>query len=104
VRAYISTVVELETVWTHLSCVHLQALINQICTIPNLLMKRVIIMKGFCDLINDISTSTMQFVEQQRIYLENFQKRMHLYWSTSSSVPIDNEQSITETRSSSNLY
>jgi hypothetical protein len=53
--------------------------------IPNLLMKRVIIMKGFCDLIYDVSNSTIQFLEQQRVYLENFQKRMHQYWSTSSS-------------------
>jgi hypothetical protein len=49
-------------------------------------MKRVIIMKGFCDLIYDVSNSTIQFFEQQRIYLENFQKRMHQYWSTSSST------------------
>jgi hypothetical protein len=42
-------------------------------------------MKGFCDLIYDVSNSTIQFFEQQRIYLENFQKRMHQYWSTSSS-------------------
>ncbi len=48
-------------------------------------MKRVIIMKGFCDLIYDVSNSTIQFLEQQRVYLENFQKRMHQYWSTSSS-------------------
>ncbi len=54
--------------------------------IPNLLMKRVIIMKGFCDLIYDVSNSTIQFLEQQRVYLENFQKRMHQYWSTSSST------------------
>ena len=53
--------------------------------IRNLLMKRVIIMKGFCDLIYDVSNSTIQFFEQQRIYLENFQKRMHQYWSTTSS-------------------
>ena len=54
--------------------------------IPNLLMKRVIIMKGFCDLIYDVSNNTMQFLEQQRVYLENFQKRMHLYWSTASTT------------------
>jgi hypothetical protein len=53
--------------------------------IPNLLMKRVIIMKGFCDLIYDVSNSAIQFLEQQRVYLENFQKCMHQYWSTSSS-------------------
>jgi hypothetical protein len=49
-------------------------------------MKRVIIMKGFCDLIYDISNNTFQFIEQQRVYLENFQKRMHQYWSTSSTT------------------
>jgi len=54
--------------------------------IPNLLMKRVIIMKGFCDLIYDVSSNTIQFIEQQRVYLENFQKRMHQYWSTSSTT------------------
>ncbi|CAF2817140.1 unnamed protein product [Rotaria sp. Silwood2] len=54
--------------------------------IPNLLMKRVIIMKGFCDLIYDVSNSTIQFIEQQRVYLENFQKRMHQYWSISSTT------------------
>lgn len=55
-------------------------------SIPNLLMKRVIIMKGFCDLIYDISNNTIQFLEQQRVYLENFQKRMHQYWSTASTT------------------
>jgi hypothetical protein len=54
--------------------------------IPNLLMKRVIIMKGFCDLIYDVSNNAIQFLEQQRVYLENFQKRMHQYWSTSSTT------------------
>lgn len=49
-------------------------------------MKRVIIMKGYCDLIYDVSNNVMQFIEQQRVYLENFQKRMHQYWSTSSST------------------
>ena len=43
-------------------------------------------MKGFCDLIYDVSNSTIQFIEQQRVYLENFQKRMHQYWSTSSTT------------------
>jgi hypothetical protein len=43
-------------------------------------------MKGFCDLIYDVSSNTIQFIEQQRVYLENFQKRMHQYWSTSSST------------------
>jgi hypothetical protein len=57
--------------------------------IPNLLMKRVIIMKGFCDLIYDVSNSTIQFLEQQRVYLENFQKLMHQYWSTSSTTSSD---------------
>ncbi len=42
-------------------------------------------MKGFCDLIYDVSNSAIEFLEQQRVYLENFQKRMHEYWSTSSS-------------------
>lgn len=49
-------------------------------------MKRVIIMKGFGDLIYDLGTNSMEFLEQKRIFLENFQKRMHLYWSTSSSI------------------
>lgn len=47
-------------------------------------MKRVIIVKGFCDLIYDISNNVLQFIEQKRVYLENFQKRMHQYWSISS--------------------
>ncbi|CAF0970194.1 unnamed protein product [Adineta steineri] len=63
-----------------------ESIMNHMSTIPNLLMKRVIIMKGFCDLIYDVSNSTIQFIEQQRVYLENFQKRMHQYWSTSSST------------------
>ncbi|CAF1144010.1 unnamed protein product [Rotaria sordida] len=62
------------------------SIINQMSNIPNLLMKRVIIMKGFCDLIYDVSNNTIQFIEQQRIYLENFQKRMHQYWSISSTT------------------
>lgn len=56
-------------------------------------MKRVIIMKGFCDLIYDVFNGSMQFLEQQRIYLENFQKLMHQFWSISSR---DDEPSITE--------
>ncbi|CAF4889609.1 unnamed protein product [Rotaria sp. Silwood1] len=71
-----------------------ESIINQISNIPNLLMKRVIIMKSFCDLIYDISNSTMQFIEQQRIYLENFQKRMHQYWTTSSSHDDDDDNNI----------
>ncbi|CAF4481098.1 unnamed protein product, partial [Rotaria sp. Silwood2] len=63
-----------------------ELIINQMSNIPNLLMKRVIIMKGFCDLIYDVSNSTIQFIEQQRVYLENFQKRMHQYWSISSTT------------------
>ncbi|CAF3793740.1 unnamed protein product [Rotaria sordida] len=63
-----------------------ESIINQMSNIPNLLMKRVIIMKGFCDLIYDVSNNTIQFIEQQRIYLENFQKRMHQYWSISSTT------------------
>ncbi len=59
--------------------------------IPNLLMKRVIIMKGFCDLIYDVSNSTIQFLEQQRVYLENFQKLMHQYWSTVSTTSSDDD-------------
>ncbi len=46
-------------------------------------------MKGFCDLIYDVSNSTIQFLEQQRVYLENFQKLMHQYWSTSSTTSSD---------------
>lgn len=67
---------------------------NHMSSIPNLLMKRVIIMKGFCDLIYDISNNTIQFLEQQRVYLENFQKRMHLYWSTASSTTTTTSSSI----------
>jgi len=63
-----------------------ESIINHMSNIPNLLMKRVIIMKGFCDLIYDVSNSIIQFLEQQRVYLENFQKRMHQYWSTSSTT------------------
>lgn len=54
-------------------------------------MKRVIIMKGFCDLIYDIFNNSMTFVEQQRIYLENFQRIMHQYWSITSK---DDEESL----------
>jgi len=76
--------------------------------IPNLLMKRVIIMKGFCDLIYDVSNSTIQFLEQQRVYLENFQKLMHQYWSTSSTTTTssdydDYDDLLVESRSSSNI-
>ncbi|CAF4753464.1 unnamed protein product, partial [Rotaria sp. Silwood1] len=77
-----------------------ESIINQISNIPNLLMKRVIIMKSFCDLIYDISNSTMQFIEQQRIYLENFQKRMHQYWTTSSSHDDDDNNILVESISS----
>ncbi|UJR15112.1 hypothetical protein I4U23_002078 [Adineta vaga] len=63
-----------------------ESIMNYMSSIPNLLMKRVIIVKGYCDLIYDFSNNAMQFVEQQRVFLENFQKRMHEYWSTSASI------------------
>ena len=74
-------------------------------SIPNLLMKRVIIMRGFCDLIYEASNSAIQFVEQQRVYLENLQKRLHQYWSiasttTTSTSSCADEDRMTETRSS----
>ena len=43
-------------------------------------------MKGFCDLVYDLTNNPLTFVEQQRIFLENFQKRMHFAWSTASST------------------
>lgn len=75
---------------------------NRMSNIPNLLMKRVIIMKGFCDLKYDILNSALQFIEQQRVYLENFQKRMHQYWSissktSSSSSPDEDDDILVET-------
>ncbi|CAF4922896.1 unnamed protein product, partial [Rotaria sp. Silwood1] len=51
-----------------------KSIINQMSNISNLLMKRVIITKGFCDLIYDISNNTFQVIEQERDYLENCQK------------------------------
>lgn len=60
-------------------------------------MKRVIIMKGFCDLIYDISNNSLPFVEQQRIYLENFQRMMHQFWSITSK---DDEESLGQSTSS----
>ncbi|CAF5217379.1 unnamed protein product [Rotaria magnacalcarata] len=65
---------------------------NQLSNIPNLLMKRVIIMKSFCDLIYDVSNNAIQFIEQQRVYLENFQKRMHQHWSISSTTATSSEE------------
>ena len=56
-------------------------------------MKRVIIMKGFCDLIYDVFNGSMQFLEQQRIYLGNFQKIMHQFWSSTTSSKDDDESS-----------
>ncbi|CAF1578099.1 unnamed protein product [Rotaria magnacalcarata] len=69
-----------------------ESVMNQLSNIPNLLMKRVIIMKSFCDLIYDVSNNAIQFIEQQRVYLENFQKRMHQHWSISSTTATSSEE------------
>ncbi|CAF0903734.1 unnamed protein product [Didymodactylos carnosus] len=53
-------------------------------SVLNLLMKRVIIMKAYCDLIYDAKENQYQFIEQQKIYLELFQQKMKQYWSESS--------------------
>ena len=84
-----------------LSKIPFQSIVNYMSNIPNLLMKRVMIMKGYCDLIYDFMNSTIQFVEQQRIFLENFQKRMHQYWTASSSNTDSDETRMESTSSPS---
>ncbi|CAF1168591.1 unnamed protein product [Adineta ricciae] len=78
-----------------------ESIVNYMSSIPNLLMKRIMIMKGYCDLIYDFTNSTIQFVEQQRIFLENFQKRMYQYWSASSSNTDSDETRMESTSSPS---